>query len=188
MLEPISITTSILSSLLTIKSWIDAHDKKDKAINDLSTTINLVHLILSPLSDSHRASTLHPSILASLLSIGEVLSRIKDHLSIWRDSSKGFKRFGMTRVSLDKVFAFISPAGVVGDLRDDAALLAQHVQTVSFAIQVSTFVAGWDSEKEKPPKVSTSPPEVPEASLLELIKNKDVRSFWKDLVGETVRT
>lgn len=94
----------------------------------------------------------------------------------------------MTRVSLDKVFAFISPAGVVGDLRDDAALLAQHVQTVSFAIQVSMFVAGWDKEKEKPPKVSTPPPEVPEASLLELIKNKDVRSFWKDLVGETVRT
>ena len=192
-MDPISITTSILSSLITIKAWIDAHEKKDKVIKDLSTTINLVHLILSPLSDNQSASTLHPGIVASLLSIGEVLSRIKDHLSIWKDTTSKSKRSG-PRISLEKVFGFISPAGVVGDLKDDAALLAQHVQIVSIAMQVSTFVAGWEKEKplptlpreSLPPPREPPPPEVPKASLLELIKNVDVRSFWKDMIGETV--
>jgi hypothetical protein len=194
-MDPISITTSILSSLITIKAWIDAHEKKDKAIKDLSTTINLVHLILSPLSDNQRASTLHPGIVASLLSIGEVLSRIKDHLSIWKDTTSKSKR-SRPRVSLEKVFGFISPAGVVGDLKDDGALLAQHVQIVSIAMQVSTFVAGWEKEKEKllptlpretlPPPREPPPPEVPKASLLELIKSGDVRSFWKYMIGQNV--
>src|ERR1700733_5093221 len=157
-MDPISITTSILSSLITIKAWIDAHEKKDKAIKDLSTTINLVHLIFSPLSDNQRASTLHPGIVTSLLSIGEVLSRIKDHLSIWKDTTSKSKRSG-PRVSLEKVFGFISPAGVVGDLKDDAALLAQYVQIVSIAMQVSTFVAGWEKEKPPtPPRESLPPP------------------------------
>jgi hypothetical protein len=192
-MDPISITTSILSSLITIKAWIDAHEKKDKAIKDLSTTINLVHLILSPLSDNRRASTLHPGIVASLLGIGEVLSRIKDHLSIWRDTTSKGKGSG-PRISLEKVFGFISPAGVVGDLKDDVALLAQYVQIVSIAMQVSTFVAGWEKEKPPtPPRESLpppreSPPEMPKASLLELIKSRDVRSFWKDMIGENVST
>jgi hypothetical protein len=39
-----------------------------------------------------------------------------------------------------------------------------------------------------PPRVSLLPPVVPKASLLESIKNGDARSFWKDMVGENVRT
>jgi len=167
-MDPISITASILSSVLTIKAWIDDRQRKDKAIKDLSTTINLVHLILSPLSE--KAPTLHPSIVASLLTIGEVLSRIKEHLSIWKDKRAS--------ISISKLVGFITPGSVVGDLRDDAALLAQHVQTVAFAVQVSTFLAEREREKEK---------EVPAApSLLELIKNEDVRMFWADMVGVNV--
>ncbi|KIM78351.1 hypothetical protein PILCRDRAFT_596073 [Piloderma croceum F 1598] len=189
-MDPISITSSILSSLITIKAWIDARSKKDKAVKDLSTTINLVHLILSPLCDNQRVSTLHPGIVFSLLSIGEVLSRIKDHLSIWKDTTSSKSKRSGPRISLEKVFGFISPAGVVGDLKDDAALLAQHVQIVSIAMQVSTFVAGWEKEKPLPtlPRESLPPPReppLPKASLLELIKNADVRSFWKDMIGET---
>ena len=170
-MDPITITTSIISSILTIKLWLDNKDKKDNAIKNLSTSVNLVYLILSPLEDPDKARVLHPSVVASLLSVGEVLSRIKDHLSIWKDKH---------RASVTKLLGFISPSSVVMDLHDDALLLSQHVQTISFALHVSTFLAGHDNLAEKPEPVPDKP------MLLGLIKNVDVRLFWEDVIGEKV--
>ena len=106
--------TSVLSAVLTIKTWVDNTKKKDQAVTNLSTTINLVHLTLSPLEDPTVSQCLQPSVIASLLSIGEVLSRIKDHLSPWQDR----------RLRPGKLWGIVSPGGVINDLCDDAQLLS----------------------------------------------------------------
>ena len=165
-MDPLSIVTSVLSAVLTIKTWADNTKKKGQAVTNFSATINLVHLTLSPLEDPTVSQCLQPSVIASLLSIGEVLSRIKDHLSLWQDR----------RLRPDKLWGIVSPGGVINDLRDDAQLLSQHLLSISLALHVSTFLEGQSRMKSPPP----------EPSVLDRVKNVQLRGFWRDMIGERV--
>lgn len=167
-MDPVSVLTSVLATALSIKRWVDDTAKKDQAVRNLSATINLVCIVLSPLED--RASIeLKPTVVASLLGITEVLGRIKDHLSLWKD-----KRFRLNRL-LD----IITPRSVMDDLRDDSQLLSHHLAAVQVALQVSSFVdAGRPASAIEPQDMS----------VIGIIYNVQVRGFWRDMIGETVRT
>jgi len=160
------IVASVLSAVLVVKKWLDDTQKKEQAITNLSTTVNLVYLILSPLEDENTSQNLQPFVIASLVSIGEVLSRIKDHLLLWKDK----------RIRAVKLLSFVTPGRVINDLRDDAQLLSQHLLAISFALQVSNFV-------QERSKHSLS---LLEPSPLDMIKNAEVRTFWHEMIGPRV--
>jgi hypothetical protein len=107
------------------------NNEKNDCVRDLSTSLNLIQTIISPLQDEAKAKHLDSSVGAALLGIAEVLSRIKDHLSLWKDK----------RMSANKILGFLNPSSVIDDLRDDARLLSQHSLTTSFALQVANFLA-----------------------------------------------
>ena len=165
-MDPLSALTAVLSITVTIKTWLDNNKKKNDSIRDLSTSVNLVYTILSPLQEEAKARHLDSSVAASLLSIGEVLSRIKDHLSLWKA-----KRMGVS-----KLLGFLNPSSVTNDLRDDARLLSQHLLAISLALHLSTFLA--ESAKNKEPHSKSS--------IWDTIKNSEVADFWRDMVGEKV--
>lgn len=167
-MDPLSIISTVLSIALSITKWVDDTKNKDTTIHHLSTTVNLVYLILSPLEVGDTSRKLQPPILASLLSITEVLSRIKDHLALWKDK----------RVRASKLLGFLVPSRVVADLRDDAQILQQHLLAISFALHVSTFLHGQ----------SKAVMSLPEPSHLELTKSAQAREFWHVMIGEHVRT
>jgi hypothetical protein len=128
--------------------------------------INLVYLTLSPLEDPDISQGLQPAVIASLLSLGEVLGKIKYHLSVWKDR----------RIRPNKLWALAVPSSIVGDIRDDAQLLSQHLLSISVALHVSNFM-------ELKSKIKMP---IAEPSFLDGIKNVQVRGFWRDMVGEQV--
>ena len=81
-MDPASIIASILSCAVPISQWLDDSKKKDVAISNLATTVNLVYLDLSSLEADTKPQNLETPILASLFSLGEILGRIKDHFDI----------------------------------------------------------------------------------------------------------
>ena len=166
-MDPLSALMAVLSLTGAIKTWLDNNKKKNDSIRDLSTSVNLIHTVLSPLQDEAKAKHLNPSVGAALLGIAEVLSRIKDHLSLWKDK----------RMSANKILGFLNPSSVIDDLRDDARLLSQHLLTTSFALQVANFLA--ECNKIEGP--------LSKSHARNIIKNAEVADFWRVMVGENVR-
>jgi len=64
----------------------------------------------------------------------------------------------------------------VDELRDDAQLLSEHLLSISVALHVSTFL-------EVQSKIRLP---LPEPSHLDLVKNVQVRGFWRDMIGEQI--
>lgn len=164
-MDPASVITTILSSAITIHKWVEDTKKKEATIDQLSTTVNLVYITLSPLEVDPKSQNLTPPIIASLVSLGAVLSRIKDHLDVWADKS----------IRLSKLMAFLTPSSVLEDLRDDSELLQQHLLAVSFALHVATFLQG---------KIKDAPMKGP--SPVDLMKSSQARAFWHAMMGDRV--
>lgn len=164
-MDPASVITSIISSAISINNWVEDTKKKEVAISHLSTTVNLVKVILSPLEVDKNYLNLTPEILASLVSLADVLSRIKDHLDLWADKS----------VRFSKLMGFLAPSGVLQDLRDDSELLQQHIGVVSLALNLSTL-----QSKNK----AIVPVNVP--SPVTRMKSSQAREFWHVMMGDSV--
>lgn len=167
LMDPASVITTILSSAISINKWVEDTKKKEVAINQLSTTVNLVYLTLSPLEVGSNSQNLTPPIIASLVSLGAVLSRIKDHLDVWADKT----------IKLSKLMGFLTPSSVLEDLRDDSELLQQHLLAVSFALHLSTVLQ--DKSKDAPVK-GPSP--------VDLMKSSQAREFWHAMMGDRVNS
>jgi hypothetical protein len=165
-MNPVVAVSSVLSAVLVVKKWLDAIQKKEQAIADLSTTVNLVYLTLSPLDNENTIQNLQPSVVAGLVSIGEVLSRIKDRLTLWKEKD----------IRANKLLSFVTPSRVTDDLRDDAQLLSHHLIAISVALQVSAFL-----QEQSDNRLALS-----EQSLWDVIKNAEVRRFWHEMVGPQV--
>lgn len=157
---------SVISSAISINKWVEDTKKKEAAISNLSTTVNLVYLILSPLEVGENSHSLTPSVFASLVSLADVLNRIKDHLDLWADKS----------IRFSKVMGFLAPSNVLQDLRDDSELLQQHLVAVSLALHVSAFLQG-KSKAIIPVK---------EPSPVTLMKSSEAREFWHVMMGDSV--
>ena len=165
-MNPVIIFGSVLSAVLLVKQWLDAIEKKEQAIADLSTTVNLAYLTLTPLDNENTIKNLQPSVVAGLVSISEVLSRIKDRLTLWKEKKSG----------ANKLLSFVTPSKVTNDLRDHAQLLSHHLIVISVALQVSAFLQGQ----------SDNTLALSEPSLWDMIKNAEVKRFWHEMVGPQV--
>lgn len=177
-MDPISILSTVISTTSFLLTWIDQHQSKEKVFRDLRTTLNNVHSgILLPLSSVGAASgssQLEPNIVGCLRTVQEVLFRTQDHLVVWEDSRK-FK-------SGKKLWAFLNPAVVLDELKDDKTQLVSSVQILSASVQISSFIGRSNAP---------SPPVKPSQSLvkgsrnLEIASNGDVKEFWTAEIGET---
>lgn len=166
-----SIVQSVHSTTVTVKNWLDGTDKSDKHIADLSAAVNLVYnalgtiaplpvLPLIPTPLPIIAKRLDSKVLASLLGIGEALSRIKDHLSVWKD----------TRMTTKHEVGSIDRANLRDWLRKDERLLMYLVSTVLQSLKTV-------------PKIKHS---ISGVSFQDTVENEDVREFWKKQIGEDV--
>ncbi|KAK0487654.1 hypothetical protein IW261DRAFT_632465 [Armillaria novae-zelandiae] len=174
-MDPISILTTVISTTSFLLTWIDQHQSKEKAFRDLRATLNDVHNgILLPLSSvgASGSSQLEPNVVGCLRTVQEVLFRTGDHLVVWEDSRK--------ITSGKKLWAFLNPAVVLDELKDDKTQLVSSVQILSASIQISSFI--------RPPS-ALSPPVEPSQSLvtdssnLRMASNRDVKEFWTAEIG-----
>lgn len=169
---PLTIVTSILSAVIAVQTCLSQEDKKDVAIVNLSTTVDLVFDILEPLQDERLAKTLDSNVILCLLAIGDALGRIQDHISIWKD--QGIPQNGLLRRGCT------SHSGILEYLRDDRQRLKQLVVVVTLALQLSCLI----DERSKMSLVQNSPG----TSSLESIQNPDVKNFWRTEIGGEVRS
>ncbi|KAG7445763.1 uncharacterized protein BT62DRAFT_178719 [Guyanagaster necrorhizus] len=174
-MDPISLLTTVISTTSFLLTWIDQHQSKGKVFRDLRTTLdNVCSGVLLPLSlVGTNGGSLEPSIVGCLQTVQEVLLRTRDHLVVWEDSRK--------IKSGKKLWAFLNPAVVLDELKDDKAQLVSSVQILSAAIQISSFI-------RQPPNTLSLPGEssrslISSSDNLEIASNGDVKDFWTTEIG-----
>ncbi|PBK75078.1 hypothetical protein ARMSODRAFT_951151 [Armillaria solidipes] len=177
-MDPISILTTVISTTSFLLTWIDQHQSKEKVFRDLRTTLDNVHSgVLLPLSSvgASGSSQLEPNIVGCLRTVQEVLFRTRDHLVVWEDSRK--------IKSGKRLWAFLNPAVVLDELKDDKTQLVSSVQILSASIQISSFI--------RQPS-ALSPPVEPSRSFVsgsnnsEIASNRDVKEFWAAEIGTEI--
>ncbi|KAK0202000.1 hypothetical protein DFS33DRAFT_1386285 [Desarmillaria ectypa] len=174
-MDPISILTTVISTTSFLLTWIDQHQSKEKVFRGLRTTLDNVHSgVLLPLSSVGASgdSQLDPSIVGCLRTVQEGLLRTQDHLVVWEDSRK--------IKSGKKLWAFLNPAAVLDELKDDKAQLVSSVQILSAAVQISSFIR---QPSTLSPPVESSRALVFGSDNLEIASNRDVKNFWAAEIG-----
>ncbi|KAK0187855.1 hypothetical protein F5146DRAFT_731125 [Armillaria mellea] len=174
-MDPISILTTVISTTSFLLTWIDQHKSKETVFRDLRTTLDNVHNgILLPLSSVGTSGSpqLEANVVGCLRTVQEVLFRTQDHLVVWEDSRK--------IKSGKKLWAFLNPAVVLDELKDDKTQLVSSVQILSASIQISSFIR---QPSALSPPVESSRSLVSGSRNLEIASNRDVKEFWTAEIG-----
>ncbi len=177
-MDPISILTTVISTTSFLLTWLDQHQSKEAVFRDLHKTLDNVYSgILLPLLsiDASGRSQLEPNIVGCLGTVQEVLFRTRDHLVVWEDGRK-FK-------SGKRLLAFLNPAVVLDELKDDKTRLVSSVQILTAAIHISSFIR---QPRALVLPVQSSRSHVSGSNNLEIASNRDVKEFWAAEIGTEV--
>ncbi|OBZ70007.1 hypothetical protein A0H81_09916 [Grifola frondosa] len=185
-MDPLSIVSGVLSTAIVILKWIQQREAKNESLRELSLTVSRICDILAPLQSPNARMPPNPksrftanvvgsvstdtiphldqTIVSCLQDMGETLSSVKEHLSLWKEK----------RSPAVLLLAFLSPSTVLDQLIADEQKLSRRLVVLSFALQVSTF----HSSRGAIPSADPSP--------LDVIMNTEVRVFWHDRIGPQV--
>ncbi|KAI0311713.1 hypothetical protein OF83DRAFT_1149633 [Amylostereum chailletii] len=191
-MDPLSIVTSVISTAIAIRDWIDALKAKEKALHELNITVSRIAQILSPLQTPSSTPSPAPSIVdvdpppyttsavatvwmadvsvtSCLQDMADILGHIHEHLEIWNGK----------RSKYSSLLAFINPSSLLQKFRDDEKLLTQRMNVLSFALQFAAARA---------PHISITTPPLPShrPSPLDTVGSSEVKRFWTDKFGTEV--
>ncbi|KAJ3505451.1 hypothetical protein NLJ89_g7408 [Agrocybe chaxingu] len=169
-MEVISVALTVCTLCKVIESWIEQRAEKEATITQISATVVQIRNILSPFASAEFKGTGEAQLCDCIRSIGDVLQRTKEHLLVW-----GYKRSR-------KIVAFLNPAVLVKQLRDDERQLNNQL----IILLTSVAVVGYFRDHAKDavqPQINPPPYEV---GPLDELKDQQALEFWRDYIGAKI--
>ncbi|KAJ6551729.1 hypothetical protein B0H19DRAFT_1264370 [Mycena capillaripes] len=162
-MDPLSIFSTVLSTSIAIYHWVDALKSKEKAIQDLKSSLLPITLALRPLQEKATSGALASQlgVLACLQELGECLNSAREHVQTWQESDAR-KAGSIPR----RILAFLNPSQVIELVKEDRVRLNQMIAALGLAIQIA-----WT-----PGIQGTSSP-------LDFIPNMEGKKFWEQMIG-----
>lgn len=167
-MEVISVALTVCTLCKAIESWVDQHAKTEATITQISATVIQIRHILSPFASADFKGTGEAQLCDCIRSVGDVLQRTKEHLLAW-----SYKRS-------QKIVAFLNPAALIKQLRDDERQLSNQL----ILLLTSVAVVGYFRDHAKDaPRIGLPDDVGPLADL----KDPQAAEFWRDYLGVKVR-
>ncbi|KAG6853712.1 hypothetical protein C0991_002128 [Blastosporella zonata] len=164
-MDAVSALRSLSSLAITIITWIDQIREKKEILSQISTTVTTIHSIFTSFLENTTKLDLEPSLLNALLGLGDILSRTREHIAVFRKPR-----------SVDSIINFIIPVRVSQQLVRDQVQLSQQLTIIIFSL------SSLSSIRERFLQVDKR--EHPVSSRA--IQNQDAFEFWRDYIGEKI--
>ena len=180
-MEVIAIATTICSLCKAIHIWIDEQAQKESLLLQISSSVMQIHNILQPFASAEFKGKGEAQLSDSILSIGDVLQRTKEHLVVWKSKRS------------QKLMAFLNPTALIAQLRDDELQLNRQLIILLTSIAVVGYFRDHATQEiadNRPLLDSEDPPAYSkgndQSGPLGQLDDVSARDFWRDYIGAKV--
>ena len=177
-MEVLAIATTVCALCKGIHLWIDEQAQKESLLSQIASSVLQIHNILQPFASAEFKGKGEAQLSDSIRSIGDVLQRTKEHLVVWKSKRS------------QKLVAFLNPAALLAQLRDDEMQLNRQL----IILLTSIAVVGYFRDHATPADrhlLEGQPPhynrDKDQFGPLEQLDDVGAREFWRDYIGAKVR-
>ena len=168
-MDVVSAALAVCSIYKAIEAWAEQHAEKEATIIQISSTVTQIHNILLPFSAAEFKGTGEIQLSDCIRSVGDVLYRTKEHLLVW-----SYKRSR-------KIVAFLNPAALVKQLREDESQLNNQLIVLLTSVAVVGYFRDHARDASRP---TIEPPCGVEP--LDDLEDPEALEFWRDYIGAKV--
>jgi len=168
-MDVLAVATTVCALCKAIYLWIEEQTQKEPLLSQIFAWVHQIHDILTHFASVEFKGAGEAQLSNSIRSIGDVLQRTKEHLVAWK--SKRSRKF----------VAFLNPAALIAQLRDDEQQLNRQLMILLTSIAVVEYV------RKHPQKgITRIPPKSAGSEPLEQLADVGAREFWRDYIGAKV--